>query len=90
VLVGRDVSLLAQSGGVRAGYSPTPPAASPIWQGLQSYRGARKTDGENYYEYDRKHGEIEVYNRRGEHLGTQNAITGAWEKGPVPGRRIEL
>ena len=51
-----------------------------------SGRGRNK----RYYEYDRTHGEIEVYNHRGEHLGAIDAETGRWVKDADPGRTIKL
>jgi len=33
------------------------PSESPVWQGLDPYRGPIKTDGDRYYTYDRLHGE---------------------------------
>jgi RHS repeat-associated protein len=88
--VGQDVSILSASA-VARGSVPTalPPASSPIWKAFSPYRGPIKTDGEYYYTYDRLHGEIEVFNKRRQHLGTKNAVTGAWEKPPVPGRKLE-
>jgi RHS repeat-associated protein len=71
------------------GYTPTAPAESPVWQNLTNYRNGIKTDGDFYYEFDRRHGEIEVYNKRGDHLGTKNAHTGEWEKPAKLGRSIK-
>lgn len=50
----------------------------------------RNKDGSRLYEWDDVHGEIEVYNRRGAHLGTLNAVTGQHEKAPIKGRRIDV
>jgi Cytotoxic len=47
-------------------------------------------DGDRLYEWDDLHQEIEVYNSRGIHLGTLNAVTGVKEKGPTKGRRIDV
>jgi hypothetical protein len=89
--VGQDVrSLRARSTTAASIPAALPPASSPIWRNLSPFRGGIKTDGDNYYTYDRRHGEIEVFNKRGDHLGTKNAVTGAWEKAPNPGRRLDL
>lgn len=50
----------------------------------------RSVDGERYYTWDSLHGEVEVFNKRGKHLGSLDAMTGALIKDPVKGRRIEL
>lgn len=50
----------------------------------------RDTDGGRFYEWDELHGEIEVYDRRGWHLGALNAVSGVKEKEPVKGRRIDV
>jgi len=78
----------AMSGGTAA-------ANAGAWRNLTPYRGGIKTNGESganrrYYTYDRLHGEIEVFDRNGRHLGAMNAQTGAMTKPPVPGRRLPL
>ena len=40
--------------------------------------------------WDSLHGEVEVYNRRGRHVGTKDATTGVWIKNAVRGRRIDV
>ncbi len=69
-----------------------PPSLSPIWNGLENYRGKikRNSKGTQYYQWDYTHGDIEVYNSRGEHLGCIDAISGAWTKNAVKGRTIDL
>jgi hypothetical protein len=42
------------------------------------------------YEWDSLHGELEVYNNRGRHLGVVDAGTGEMIKPPVRGRRIDV
>jgi RHS repeat-associated protein len=71
------------------------PAASPIWQSLLPYHGKTKTNGlpgkaRRYYEWDYTHCNIEVYNKRGMHVGVKDPLTGALVGPPVPGRRITL
>jgi len=69
---------------------PTPPTASPIWQNLARWRGEIRRSNGRYFTYDRLHGEIEVFNSRGDHLGVMDSITGQMIKPPVPGRRINV
>ena len=68
---------------------------SSIWKGLQPWRGKTKTNGvsgkgRRYYEWDHTHGEIEVYDSSGRHLGAMDPETGAMTKPAVPGRGIDL
>jgi hypothetical protein len=42
------------------------------------------------YTWDRTHGEFEVYNRRGRHLGAVDSVTGHWIKEAVAGRKIHV
>jgi hypothetical protein len=65
-------------------------ADSHVWKKLKSARGKTKTDGERFYEWDHTHGDIEVYDRRGLHLGSMDPSTGAMSKPSVPGRKINL
>ena len=67
---------------------------NPSWEKLQPYRGKTRTNGASgkdrrYYEKDRTHGDVEVYDSRGKHLGSMDPITGRMTKPPVPGREIE-
>ncbi len=41
------------------------------------------------YEWDSRHGELEVYDKQGRHIGVRDPRTGDWTKPRVPGRRIE-
>jgi hypothetical protein len=71
------------------------PSESPFWTSLQPYRGPTKTNGlpgngRRYYEWDYTHCDIEVYNKRGRHLGSANPKTGTIYKPAVAGRRIKL
>jgi hypothetical protein len=50
----------------------------------------RSVDGKRIYTWDALHGEIEVFNARGRHLGALDAVTGVPVKGPVRGRRIDV
>ena len=53
--------------------------------GRMTWRG----DG-RYYQWDELHGEIEVYDRRGWHLGALDAVTGTLIKEAERGRRIHV
>lgn len=50
----------------------------------------RSPDRKRLYTWDSLHGEIEVFDRRGNHLGSADAVTGELIKGPVEGRRIDV
>jgi len=50
----------------------------------------RSHGGRRLYEWDGLHGEVEVYNGRGHHLGALDPVTGAWIKEAVPGRTIDV
>ncbi len=47
-------------------------------------------DRERYYTWDHLHGEIEVFNKRGWHLGALDATTGELMKEPKKGRKIDI
>jgi len=50
----------------------------------------RDLDG-NLYEYDGRHGgELEVFNKRGEHIGVADILTGEMIKPARRGRRIDV
>jgi hypothetical protein len=58
-----------------------------------SYQGAsrwRSADGERIYTWDHTHGEIEVFNKRGKHLGAADPQTGVLIKPPRKGRTIDV
>lgn len=42
------------------------------------------------FEWDALHGELEVYNSRGRHLGAVDPATGVLIKGAVQGRKIDV
>lgn len=69
-------------------------AESPVWKGLDSAGNGRKKSGSGsrtrYYEWDHTHGDIEVYDNKGRHLGSADPTTGELYKPPVRGRRINL
>jgi hypothetical protein len=60
---------------------------------LGAFSGERRwrgDDGRRLYTWDSLHGEVEVFNARGKHLGALDAVTGAWVKPAVPGRTIDV
>jgi RHS repeat-associated protein len=88
------------------GYTPAPPTlpgfpqAKRVKPKTSVQRGggmrARWEDKNAIYEWDSQHGEVEMYNRRGRHLGAFDPQTGkpvtdrkGKVKGPVPGRTCQ-
>lgn len=56
------------------------------------YNGEKRwksEDNDRYYTWDSLHGEIEVFNKRGKHLGAMDS-TGKFIKLPVKGRSIDV
>ena len=53
-------------------------------------RRCRSHDGRHIYTWDARHGEVEVFDRRGRHLGAIDPLTGAVLKDAVRGRWIEV
>jgi len=50
----------------------------------------KSKDSKRFYTWDSLHGEIEVFNNRGRHLGSADAISGEFIKPPVKGRRLDV
>jgi putative cytotoxic protein len=50
----------------------------------------RSHDGKRLYTWDSLHGEVEVFNARGKHLGVIDAKTEGWLKPAVRGRKIDV
>jgi hypothetical protein len=68
---------------------------SPVWKELEPYRGRTKSNGVNgagrqYYEWDFTHGDIEVYDAGGRHLGSMDPVSGEITKPAVRGRTIDI
>lgn len=81
------------SGGGARGPVCSSPSQSPVWDKFQPYRDGTKTNGQSgkdrqYYQWDRTHGDIEVYDRRGRHQGSMHPETGEMYKPPVSGRTL--
>jgi Cytotoxic len=69
------------------------PSESAVWSQLSTYRGSIRSSGTSgrkreYYEWDHTHGDIEVFDRLGRHLGSMHPQTGVMHKPPVPGRTL--
>ena len=56
-----------------------------VLNGRKTYRSDYK-----YYQWDELHGEIEVYNKRGRHLGVLHSITGDKIKEAIKGRKLDV
>jgi hypothetical protein len=50
----------------------------------------RSHGGRRIYTWDSLHGEVEVFNARGKHLGALDPVTGKQVKPAVPGRTIDV
>ena len=66
-----------------------------FWKDLKPFRGKTKTNGlqgknKRFFEWDHTHGDVEVYDGRGRHLGSADPNTGAMTKPAVPGRSITI
>ncbi|CAB4405667.1 unnamed protein product [Rhizophagus irregularis] len=63
------------------------PGSSPVWKGLNSFRGQTKTRGtgknKQYLEWDFTHNDIEVYDNKGKHLGSIDPSSGNMVKPPL-------
>lgn len=60
---------------------------------LGAFNGERRwrsRDGKRLFTWDAFHGEIEVFNGRGRHLGVIDPIHGNLIKEPVAGRKIDV
>jgi hypothetical protein len=50
----------------------------------------RSKDGERLYTWDDLHNHVEVYNKRGDHLGVLDAVSGVRIGDAVRGRTIDV
>ena len=50
----------------------------------------KSADGSRLYTWDSLHGDIEVYNNKGKHLGSARAEDGVMYKSAVKGRKINV
>lgn len=59
------------------------------FDGIEAGRKVYKDDGEGvFYTWDSLHGELEVFNKNGYHIGVADPLTGLIIKPAVRGRRI--
>lgn len=81
-------------------YTPAPnslpgiPDAKPVKrktpvQGGGGLRKRWKDANGNIYEWDSQHGDLEKYNKNGQHQGSIDPDTGEQTKPPVKGRKVE-
>ncbi|MCU1371853.1 MAG: hypothetical protein JWO77_3047 [Ilumatobacteraceae bacterium] len=72
----------------------TPPPKPCFLDTLESFgvRDGRKVwrDDDRYYTWDSQHAEIEVFDKRGWHLGVLDAVDGTAVKDAVKGRRLNV
>ena len=52
-------------------------------------RGGLRIKGDEIWDWDNAHNDIEVYDKRGRHLGSRNPTTGELYKPPVRGRYLK-
>lgn len=57
---------------------------------IKGERRWRSPDGKRLYTWDSLHGEIEVFNIRGRHLGALDPVSGQFIKDAVRGRKIDV
>jgi hypothetical protein len=57
---------------------------------ISGERRWRDADGDLIYTWDALHGELEVYDLRGRHLGVADPVTGKRTKPALRGRRIRV
>jgi hypothetical protein len=57
---------------------------------INGERRWRSPTGDRIYTWDSLHGEVEVYNLRGDHLGAVHPVTGALLKPAKKGRTIDV
>jgi len=95
--LGADVGglFIPAATGLGLGVRAVNKADSLKWVKMKPWRGKTKTNGKSgkqkkYYEWDHTHNDIEVYNARGEHLGSMDPTTGKMTKPAVSGRRIKV
>lgn len=84
--------MAAQGGGLGGQGRVTNPSKSdsPIWKRAEPYRNGLRKSGDEIWDWDAAHNDIEAYDKRGRHLGSRDPITGEIYKPAVPGRRIDL
>lgn len=61
-----------------------------VWKTIGGQKVWRNNDGSRLYTWDGLHGEIEVFNARGHHLGVLDAVGGRLVKQAAKGRKIDV
>jgi len=69
------------------------PTESPLWKGAKPFQPRVKMNGLSgkdrlYYKWDYTHSDIEVYDSKGNNLGSMDPFTGKMTKPPVTGRTL--
>lgn len=85
---------LSGSQPVQTGKFCESPSLSSVWSELPGYRAGIRTNGlggkkREYYSWDDTHGDIEVFDRAGNHLGSMHPQSGMMHKPPVHGRTLD-
>lgn len=60
-----------------------------FWKVVDGKKVWRSTSNDQFYTWDSLHGEVEVFNKRGRHLGAMSP-DGQYVKPPVRGRQIDV
>lgn len=60
------------------------------WKMIGERKVWRSADKKRCYTWDTLHGEIEVFSKRGIHMGSIHAVTGKGLKLPVKGRVLDV
>jgi hypothetical protein len=60
------------------------------WRVISDRKVWKSKNGKRLYTWDELHGEIEVFNARGKHLGSADKFTGQIFKDPVKGRKLNV
>jgi hypothetical protein len=61
-----------------------------VWKTVAGQKVWRNGDGSRLYTWDSLHGEIEVFNTRGHHLGALDAVSGLLIKHAIKDRKIDV
>jgi Cytotoxic len=57
---------------------------SKVWKGAQPYRDGLRKSGDEIWDWENTHNDIEVYDGRGRHQGSRDPTTGNMYKPAVP------
>jgi hypothetical protein len=62
----------------------------PKWRVIDGHQVWASPDGSRLFTWDSLHGEIEIFTRRGNHLGALDAVTGRLIKEAKKGRSLNV